>query len=405
MRRNPQSLWNDERVKGCLQQFPPIKDRQSKEKLYQSIQEKIQARELLDSKSQDSVFTRRIPILASIAAIILVIMIVPSLLKDFPDSARDMNINDTGVSIVGDQGDAGGLEVAETGETIEVDNRDETNRFVEDNGNGLTVPVPYTVDVTMADGTREFHSFIVQEWIPFSEDTGKNIEEMLVYVFTSHENGIGATEIFQGLESIEIHEREGTVTMNFSKGHGLGTLATGEMNIATSSIIEVFSLYGFEEVKFTVNGELGVQYGAKGYVEGFELLPENRGYYMYVGEEGRTYFIRGAALEEPLRNTADSLFTFEETLEKMKWVQPGAWYRPAIPESVQFDSVIVDSHYAVIEISEEEYELKEVELERVIEAIQLAARDFSIEQLTIRGSLVSRFRESDSIDMEISSIY
>lgn len=404
MKRN--SLWDEQKVENYLQQLPTVKDRQSKEELFLVIQDKMEKGRLIDFKQEPVVKKKKnlwsYPAMAAVAAALLLLLIVPSLIKDLSNSAGDMGLSyeSTDAGIAPDDNGQGSDEagIMETDPTEIPEMAEEEGTQEEIVNNTIMVPTPHVVDVKMADESVSFHTFMIREAIEVTEETGESLEEILQYVLTSRDYEVAS--IFQGLQSIELDEEESIVTMDFAEGHGLQSLATAEVNVATSTIIELFSSYGFGEVKFTLNGALGIQYGDTGYVEGFDLLPENRGYYLYEGEEGVTYFVRAASLEEPMRNQPDTLFTFEETLEKMKMVQSGAWYRSAIPESIDFSMVtMLAGVQAEVIFSEESTVSDAVEFQFLLEALQLAASDFDIETLTLTGALIKEYFGTDSIQL------
>lgn len=392
------SFWTTKEVEDYLRELPSIEDSQSKEELYLAIEAKMKEQSLLDYKDEKRIIIKKkrfwqYPsyVMASLVAICLLIIISPSFIRDWQDSAGDMNVTEVMEGGVEDTAnrvsEIGGLEVAENYEEP-LSKR------------GLYIPVPYTLDVDMAGDSREFHTFIVREDM---SELNSSIESILLDLLTSHPST--RNSVFDGLQNIIFDKEYKTVTLDFSEEYGMASLATGEMNTTTTTIMEVFSLYGMEEVRFTLNGESGIKYGGTGFVEGFDLLPHNRGYYLYEGYDGTHYFIRGVAVEEGLRNTPEQLLTFPETLEKMKRVQPGAWYQPAIPETVQI-TVEEEGRRAVISLQVEDVKnpISENEFERLIEAIQLAASDFYIEEVMLVGSLVYELTNAETLLLTVPSI-
>lgn len=384
--------WEKQEVEGYLKQLPAVKDRRTKEEVFQAVQKKLmdegvrkkQQKAILKENGKWRKFTAWMP---AVAAAVILLILLPSFLKDMEDSAGDINMN-------------GSLEVMEE-QGAGDDNDFVIDDFIPLDFGGVLfqeekiIPVPTTLDVSFADGTTEFQTFIDYKPLSFFSDK-EDVEGILVDILTSSP---GLETVFWGLQKIEMNEDKKIVTLDFSEENRLASLATGQKNTATSTVTEVFSLYGMEQVQFRVNGVLGVQYGGEGTVEGFDLLPENRGYYLYTGEN-QDYLIRGVALEEPLRNQPDRLYTFPETLAKMKQVQSNAWYAPVIPAGIEI-WVEEGAGSFVIHIDSSGQSINEKEFLVMMRAILLAAADFSIDELVFEGEIVEAFTGMDALTMVV----
>ncbi|MCD8508524.1 MAG: hypothetical protein LRY73_00480 [Bacillus sp. (in: Bacteria)] len=405
--------WKKEAVEECLRQLPKFKDRKSKEELYLAVEAKMREARLLELKGEKNVPPKmtksfwQIPeaIMATAAAIVLLLLLGPSIINDFQQSMGEKNgMNEMSEgSVAGDVTD----QSLEEG-TLQITGVGGLNKKSEaytDMENGVIVPVPFTVDVSMSDGTREFHSFVVRKYVHFAEGIGNSVEEILHSILIS--NSYGNSIVFSGLNSINFSEQHRTVSLDFSHGHGLESLTAGEMITVTTTIKEVFSLYDMEQVQFTLNGVPGIEFGGAGFVETFDLLPFNRGIYLYKGEEGNHYFVRGVSVGESVKHETGRLLTFAETMEKMQVVNPSSWYKPAIPDGFDVTDVVVAGKIATIVLTEREnssFSVGETEFQLMLEAIQIAASDFDIEKITVEGTIVNEFLGNESVTLVVKSI-
>ncbi|SDZ12741.1 hypothetical protein SAMN05421736_106179 [Evansella caseinilytica] len=406
------SSWDEKKITSHLQQLPPVKDRRSKEEVFQAVQQKLEERETED---RGSLVGKKksgwlLPAIASTAAVLLLLILLPSFLNNQQHLTSDsggeqeasMENRTNEVNILMEDGEAGAVEedADEAADNEEAaDHSGEMNVTVQ--AETVLVPIPHTEQVEAA-ATVNPRTFVKREPLEMSEETGETLEEMLVYVLTSDQ--FGTADIFQGLQTVAFDEGDKAATLDFTEENRLESLAGDEYQQAYGTIVEVFSSYGLEEVRLTVNGEADVTFGPEGQLEKIELLPDNRGYYLYKAADGNRYFLRGAVVGEQIGDHSDTLFTFAETLEKMRSVRPDAWYDSAIPESVEFAEVVVDGDYATVELAPDSSFADDEQFRLMVSAIQLAASDFPLNYIEFEGAAVEQMTMNDVLYEQVEHL-
>jgi hypothetical protein len=435
------SNWDDGKIEESLKQFPAVKDNRSKDELFQSIQNQLDTtttnkRNDLRKKKKRAWYY---PAAAAAAAVFLIILVLPSLVSNEQQQMTTENYNAGDMAGNGEpagnntpavmdeansmeeslnesasnnneevytaENENGGMpanngevnnyavenEAAETNEGYNNNNREENEEEelpVEEEAEQssyVTVPVPRTMEVATGNYRSGKVAFtgVVRE---FSESAG--LDDILFYSLTSEEFNWGYS--LQGqLQDIDLMPDENTAVLDFSEDHRLMSLASEQENILRETLREIFGLYGFSTVILTVNGDPGVDFGQAGPIEELEdVTPVNRGYYLYKHENGESLFIRGAAAGEEMTDDSGNLLSFEDTLEKMKSVNDGAWYSPAIPEELELETSPGDNEITVtIENENSQFETA-AEYDLLFESVILAASDFNFEYITFEGVLL-----------------
>ncbi|WP_088036222.1 hypothetical protein [Evansella clarkii] len=435
------SNWDDGKIEESLKQFPAVKDNRSKDELFQSIQNQLDTtttnkRNDLRKKKKRAWYY---PAAAAAAAVFLIILVLPSLVSNEQQQMTTENYNAGDMAGNGEpagnntaavmdeansmeeslnesasnnneevytaENENGGMpanngevnnyaaenEAAETNEGYNNNNREENEEEelpVEEEAEQssyVTVPVPRTMEVATGNYRSGKVAFtgVVRE---FPESAG--LDDILFYSLTSEEFNWGYS--LQGqLQDIDLMPDENTAVLDFSEDHRLMSLASEQENILRETLREIFGLYGFSTVILTVNGDPGVDFGQAGPIEELEdVTPVNRGYYLYKHENGESLFIRGAAAGEEMTDDSGNLLSFEDTLEKMKSVDDGAWYSPAIPEELELETSPGDNEITVtIENENSQFETA-AEYDLLFESVILAASDFNFEYITFEGVLL-----------------
>ncbi|MFA9556631.1 hypothetical protein ACERII_04885 [Evansella sp. AB-rgal1] len=412
--------WDDKKVEDHLQQLPPIKDRQSKEELFQAIQKKMADRGDLDSKPIK--IKRRktwvYPAIASVAALFLIVLLLPSMLNgggqqhltgEDNNGVDEVNGN---MGIMTENDDQNNMNIAGSNETDEDQAGMAGITGIPDEEAFISLPVPHLFHVNKltetGTGIFPIATIISKQFDPAAIEKA-SLEETLYYTLTSGEVIWASFPLEEVIQSVEVNEEETIVTLDFVNERSIERLASSESDYLWQAFEQFFGFYGFETLQFTANGDPGVYWGQSGILETEWSLPnENRGYYRFRDEDGAQYLVRATVAEEPIEENGD-LLSFSETIEKMRVVSEGAWYESVIPVSVVIEDVVVQGEHAFVTLTDDSEFSDVEEYHLFIEALLLTASDFSIDYLTIEGGQSDSIRETIYTEMmdviDVPTIY
>ncbi|WP_096186787.1 hypothetical protein [Evansella halocellulosilytica] len=396
--------WTENEIEDHLNKLPPVKDQQSKDELFELIQKKMN-NEQTNNEDQSLVVKRKkrtwlYPMLASAAAVFLILLILPSFLQeqepeistmDAPtDSSEDRaeedelatNEDDPDMEIAIDDGNEAADQVETEGESfseVEEESLEESEEAAEVNHSiGAAIPKVFDVEV---GNTIEERVALIETTVEMNEETGSTLEEVLVYLLSKNED----LEL-ESLQEIEFREEEKTADLHFSEDHQLGSLTGYQYHAVANSLKELFGHYGFEEVKFYVDGEPGIMFGPEGERFEFDVDEVNRGYYVYEDADGVEYLIRNTMVGEPFENEDGELFTFDQTINHMQNVEETAWYRSFIPEFIEVTDIDVADDRVLLAFSGDE-NISNVEEQKsfdlFLRGVLVTAADFDYETLSL----------------------
>ncbi|MBU9710415.1 GerMN domain-containing protein [Evansella tamaricis] len=369
------SGWDEEKVEDYLRQLPPVKDKQNKEEIFQAIQTKLKDKQVQQSRKSKKIRTKTwfYPAIASIAAVFLILLILPSFLNDQQFSTED-HTNDGGTELTnGDSQEISGIQPENGSDEMgiagitEGDMEGTIETTPEDGLNNIYTPIPKSVQVDKGD-MIETHVFLVgerQEGSAFD-----SLEDNLFFALNSEEFS------WSGVQSVSIQEDGIIATLDFStENRRLESMSADEQKALTQAIQELFGFYGIEKVRLTTNGEPGVIYGQDGPLEDLPISYLNRGYYLFETEDGEQYLFRSVSVEQQFTTPTGDFLTFEQTIEKMKNVNELEWYHSPIPKDTEFD-IIHEGDTIRILFSDGSGMEDTKEYELFVESMLLTATDF-----------------------------
>ncbi|ADU28613.1 hypothetical protein [Evansella cellulosilytica] len=395
--------WDEEELEDQLRELPQIKDSQSKEALFQAIEKKMN--EAHTEKIKEPRINKKrtwiYPVIASFAAVLLLILIVPSFIhNDMPlndlagdyDDAADSGGPDT--LFGGDESVEEEMFIMEEPEANNISERTESSADEMPETEQSIVPIPYVLDVAIPTGNGNVYQpigFVIGEMVATDELGAGDLLAKIEYALHSPHANWGIESVSEQIQSISMIEEENTVALDFYEDNRMASLSSMESESFRNVVTEYFSVLGFDYVQFTVNGNQGFDFGQEGREVEWSLLSDNRGYYVYADEGGERYLLRGANAEEPIYEDGE-LISLRATLENMKNVADNAWYEPGIPETVFFDDVERIDNYAIITLTDdsaltlEQFDLFE-------EVLAHTMHDFSIDYFTIEGGPIEDIKE------------
>ncbi|MDQ0256119.1 hypothetical protein J2S74_003518 [Evansella vedderi] len=407
------SNWDEDKLEEKLQQLPPIKDRQSKEELFQVIQKKMNERQI--DKTDPVVIKKKrpwlYPAIATAAAVFLIMLILPSLIDNNDHFSRgDMDKADmerSGVAEDTDSGDAGIMMdfddeagEKELGGEMGIASAPEEEAMESDQlVNYVIVPLPYAMQVPVILDSELGEDERVTLIGKHLELEGELDRESMIYLALTSEEAHWGTDLRSQLQDVAFNENENSITLDFYGGHRMESLSSTQENIFSRAIHEYFSFLGIELVKFTVDGDSGIMYGQTGERHHeWGINTDNRGYYVYTDETGTDFLIRAVVAGENMYENGE-LLSLSDTLDKMKYVSEDGWYEPVVPEDVQFSNVAIEGNHAIITLSEDS-EINRSDFDLFAEAVALTAADFDIDFISFVGRSIdeiSEFRETEMI--------
>lgn len=394
MRREPH--WDEEKVKQRLRELPAIKDEQTKEKLFAAIQSRVEEIEGEQINRKKNFSRKRpwfFPTLASACALFIVLIIIPPFFsKDelsldehrLVNHEMDMEM-DTGILSADNEMADGDMDFSDNGQELDSGELGVTEISDKWGMDESIIAIPYVEHVQIGDIITVKVMVEGMEKDLF-ENLSNELDELLLFILSRNEIN-GAMKI-DDLDKVLVNGDEKEVTLDFTENNRLESLSSSEMVIYREMIREILSIYGFEKVHFTSNGEPGVMIGQTGYNEYTWDLPyENRGYYLYRNEDGGEYIVRGVAVDAWSKEKEGEL-SLLETLEQMKNVAEGAWYLSLIPDNVYFDDATINGNEAVIVLNEQS-QLEKKDYDKFLQAVTLAASDFSVDYVTLIGDPIN----------------
>lgn len=373
------SNWDEKLIENQLRKLPKIEDKQSKEALFERIQEKLQEEKLQELNKKKNWF---VPSIAVAAVFFLMLLLVPSFLNE-----RDVTIEDSHNEEL----------KMEEAEDVAFDEAAGINSIEKAPGIAA-VPndlEPIYLGAVQPADAKEFSSDLINIAIPVYGPGGEFAIPVTVFSNgqSELERFLTAKDAFSGeawgigkFPSIEINSmsesKDGVLVIDVPKG-SLENLSSAESFIYSQALQETFS-QKYEKIEFSSDGEPGVFWGQTGPISEMDLTEPNRGYYLFESYTGHLFLVRGKAINAPGNNVGDEL-SLQETLQAMKQGDMNIGYRSAIPEEIIITNVTEEDNIATVTFADGTYlENSQVHL-AMVEAILFTARDFGNKYVRLNG--------------------
>ncbi|WP_026688749.1 GerMN domain-containing protein [Alteribacter aurantiacus] len=421
------SRWDEQDIENTLKDLPPIKDRQSKDDLFAKIEKRAAEQPAPQRAAIRQKKPWLYPVMASAAAIFLLVLIVPSFLSNQNEQSLILNSSDQGDSSSDNEtamyveedeevsddmetepesheapatDDSAGEEadyeenVTRESDSIERDEENEVNsadlqenddteteqeeQEQEQETRMVTLPVPYVYSTE-----TDFVVAIKNETV----ETTEPLEELLAQLLTEE----GETEklTLPGLNEITFINDE-TVQLDFTEEdeERYASLSSSETNNYREGIMEVFTSLGYEQVVLTTEGEDGFLFGAEGVVESWDLRNGEGplGYVLYTTETGETVLVHSSQV----LSEDESLGTFEETVEWMKEMEGNANLHSPLPEyseEGELISEVKEENGGLIITFDEAYSFEEGSKEQgmMLKALLYTAGEYGYDYVVFEG--------------------
>lgn len=394
------SNWSDKQLEQLLKSMPKVEDHRDPRNIYQNIQLK------LNVKNKRSY---AIPSIATAAAILLFVVLAPSLMNwnESSDSAVEQNsASDTSseIKIMKDEEkemiveeSEENSEPAQTEEEAEVniakfDDIDAYTALYEDdvadeNVFTFAIPdlqaqniVPITVVVPREDGKTPIAQF--------NETMPKLTEEQW-----------GLTDYFPLNAELSVDDSTGTLKVNVPSGHYYGD-GSGNETPFTATLKELAKSLNLQKIALFTDNQPGIEFG------NFGVLPEldpaeqkNRAYYFYHpnNKTDKPYLV-------PYQKTYS---TIEEALKVMQGSVTTHSLEPSIPESMNIAEILsADDEVLTLQVDENSNLPNEPSMIQTIEAILLTAKDFNYKKVKIeynKAENIGKFNFNEELNVPLAA--
>lgn len=367
------SNWDEKLIEQQLRQLPKIEDKQSKDLLFERIQEKMQEQQIHQRKKQKNWV---IPTVAAAAVFFLMLLIVPSFLNEQNMTKEDSLEGDfsTREIMIEEDEDAHGIaniEMAPGIASVEQDN------------------YPVYLNAAQPIDLEYYNSQLAQLAVPVFSSAGEFVVtvSLLADGKTEIDRFLAVRELFSGevwgigrFPSFSINsiyeEKGGILVMDVPTGT-FESLSATEDSLYKTILKETF-WPRFREIEFRSDGQLGVIWGQTGPITNLNLEQQNRsGYYFFETDTGFLLLVKGNSVNAP---TGETLY---ETLLIMKQSELDGLQ--SIPEYLEFVTVEDQGDLVTIHFQEGTiFEDSSLNL-AIIEAILFTAKDFGYSFVKFKG--------------------
>lgn len=385
MKRNRIS---EEKLKDVLQQMPAMKDKQDPDDLYEKISSRLQEPE---KKSFISNKQWLVPSLASIAVVIILIVISPSLFNNnsSQDQAADMNsMNKSSAPEMMHPSNDTKMDTADNNDTKER-NQDNFSIAQDSNNPGIAgiQAIPQTHTVQQISDQTELVTAVLpdlqnQYLVPISFLFPKE-QRSLQEHYNQLKNYIQADQ--WGLDdsilknvNFELLPEERTVKVKINNDFQLSQGSSAQY-VFLNSLKETFRPQGFETLEFEKDGSKGIELSQYGYLEKTSIKSvEKQVYKIYQADESKPVFL--------VTIPVDSTSTFKDAIEVMKEDEPTFHVKGTIPPQVEFDQIVEGTDVLTISFTDETQIVNTQEFVNMFDALLMTAKSYGYQQVHFKNA-------------------
>jgi Sporulation and spore germination len=352
--------WNDECLQHALQQMPMIRDRRSKEEVYE---------QLMKARKTARLKTWFLPSLASVVAVMLVVIIsAPSL--PFTGQTKEKT-EKSDKRIV----------------TLQVEQRSNAsqpllspNYYSEIPSRIITKEVLNDQDIAVVGLPDKQAQIVIPVSVPVKkhESVRRQLETAQTQI---DEQKWGVSKrLLNGVTMAPSRESKRVWLVRVSKQNPVFSEGSTSEMMFLSSIEETVRWMGGKKIRFFTENKEGMKLSHTGYVKSMEIPNKKRAYYLYQLGPSHPVF---------LVPSSRHFSTFAEALKQMK-KDADALLRSAIPQGVQIEKVDVRQDDVVVRFSSDLKLDASTSAYWMVEAILLTAREFGFRTVTFMGGNVKR---------------
>ncbi|RKL65115.1 hypothetical protein CR203_22465 [Salipaludibacillus neizhouensis] len=424
--------WNEKDIEKTLSNLPSVKDKQSKDELFQAIEkrsEEVSLSRAANKRKKSWLF----PALGSVAAIFIILLVIPSFINnnsqmsmdEANDSAENMESSsaDNAENKVSLYSDDSGNETQESSIGTESQSSPRNDENASSNNNEATQENNSSVDVRSESNSSESiqeeepvqiedltPSEFIAQIIPVEESDfpdgiavlhpteidHTSTEELLATSLKASDPTIRSE--MENITEVSLDEQlQDSVHLNFQEDHNLESLTSSEHQGLGLIFQELFTIYGIDEVELSVEGEPGIMFGQQGEVESLPIDLFNRGYYSYE-KDGEVYLVSARIVGEQMRSDSGNALTYRETVERMAAMPDEHFYTSPVPDFVEVVNFRFDDKFVEVIYETEGPETEESQLDEMstfYDSLILTAEPFSLDTLQITNETTGETKEVD----------
>lgn len=370
--------FDEKQLEKLLQDMPKVKDLQDPEQLFAKISSRLEEEKTIEKKIENKNSARKkrtwiLPTLASIAAVVIVALVVPSLLyqqdSTMENKSARQSVEEKATESV-EQGVKKNFTMMAEDDAILKSVADSQSHVIPAVANDQDI-----VTVAIPDANAQFVvpvSFIVPK-----DGATSRLERIETIKDHLREAEWGLSSyILEGVKLSEEQLKNGSnkLIINVPAAHQYGNGSAMEV-IFLSTVKEMAKQLGYQMIEFQTEGKPGITLGNYGELQKLDLQKEKaKGAYYVFQPNGQVqkYLV-------PFPQEAD----FNKVLTAMKApVEIDLQQiKPSIPEDVNFQKVTVDNNNkkAVIEFTDDTAIANEESDLLMIEAILMTAKEYDIQ--------------------------
>ncbi|PLS01615.1 hypothetical protein [Neobacillus cucumis] len=267
------SEWSDRELEELLRQMPRVQDHRDPHDIYQNI-----------SLKKKKTKTWMLPGLAVAAVLLLFSILVPKLMDgtEFPHQSSQEEKYSSGNTAARDKKESSSSEGTESPKTKQADlMKTETVKtavYTDDIGNGMVLTywipdaqaqilIPVSIIVNQDQG---------QSWLTKYTDIMANLQE----------EEWGLSDFYPINAKIELDKSGSTVIVDVPSNHQYGQGSTNEINFINIIKKDISSNSNIKKIKFTTDGQPGIDLGNFGRLEDTDVASENNHAYFFYYPEG-----------------------------------------------------------------------------------------------------------------------
>lgn len=383
------STFDEEQLEKLLKNMPKVKDTQDPEQLFANISSRLEEEKKIEVKGNDNKKTPKkktwiLPMLASIAAVIIVSIVLPSFLHQQDSAIEETNRANEQKSIIEEKGD---LEEAKNFTMMTEEGR--MTKMALDVPSHLITELPNDQEFITVAVPDVFAQFVVPvSFIVPTNGEMTKLERMETIGEHLHEEEWGLASYI--LENVKFSEDQGDhgvkkLIIDVPENHPYGNGSAMEV-IFISTVKEIAKQLGYAVVEFRTDGKPGIMLGNYGELKALDLEKDKA--------KGLYYIFQPNGLMQKYLVPFTKEIEFPEALEEMKLpieIDPEQ-IKPAIPESIQFQHVDFNqsTKHAVIEFAEGTILTNDETNLLMVEAILMTAKEYGIKTIEFKNTTVEK---------------
>jgi hypothetical protein len=360
------SEWSDKQLEELLRQMPKIQDDRNPRDIYQNLS-------IRKSKTKQWL----LPGLATVAALLLFFILVPKLMVGTQYSEDKVSKENASTSQENQTGDNSTLSFNEDADSkaktfSEAEKVELLKNAIYDNEVGNATVLTYWIPDPQ-----------IQILVPVSTIVRDTNDKSWLTLFNKEmvnlkEQEWGLSEFYPLNATLKLDEENNSVLVDVPSNHQYGQGSATETNFINVLQKDITSNSDIRKIKFSTNGELGIELGNFGRKEVLEIdSDKNRAFFFYFTEGNELPY---------LVPSIDTYKDIKTALEAMKMDQPQLGLKSSLFPSLPINDVSINEKTLHVTITNNS-SLRDDQLTlNAYEALLLTAKEFGLEKVIINNS-------------------